>query len=482
MQQAQTDPIGAARQADSLEGVWGNTQGGGNLPFTLISGDSESDPFGPNNQYSWNRNVDWVPNANANPAGDDAQNTQGWTGLPDVVGFQLNRTWEVVPGATQPFYISAGWQDRASTIKRAVITMPGKPRDSWKYSQLIRIALNVTVTNFQQYGLTNFDDVVVIGPAWLNQFDQEYGASRPTDLIFHGSQWQSGGYSRSPNLTRSITTYDVLDAFTDWLFDQKQFPALTSVAFAGHSMGGQAVQRYALLKKTKAYDRNIHYWIGNPGSWAWLSDSRTFPTSNCSATFDEWQYGLGGNQTKVSKYARKDVIANRQDVVDRFKTRNVHYGLGLLDNGAGDTHCEAITQGGNHLNRGNQFVLAYENNGGFPSTHTVDYVPNATHQDYSMISWNFTLQRLFTDGIQTRQPALTDLRNPGDKNKTTGAVPNPPPRAFATPIHKIVAYALLGGSVAGTALAFFILPFLFSNNTSTWEQEQWEAESKRKLL
>lgn len=30
-------------------------------------------------------------------------------------------------------------------------------------------------------------------------------------------------------------------------------------------MGGQAVHRYAILKKQKVYDDNMSYWVGNPG-------------------------------------------------------------------------------------------------------------------------------------------------------------------------------------------------------------------------
>jgi S-formylglutathione hydrolase FrmB len=36
-------------------------------------------------------------------------------------------------------------------------------------------------------------------------------------------------------------------------------------SIAGHSMGGQASHRYAILKKMKSYDDNISYWVGNPG-------------------------------------------------------------------------------------------------------------------------------------------------------------------------------------------------------------------------
>ena len=62
-------------------------------------------------------------------------------------------------------------------------------------------------------------------------------------------------------------------------------------------MGGQMVQRYALLKKTKKYDQNMQFWAGNPGSWAWLTDDRPYQNTSCEDPLS-WHYGIGGNQTK----------------------------------------------------------------------------------------------------------------------------------------------------------------------------------------
>jgi len=253
---------------------------------------------------------------------------------------------------------------------------------------------------------------------------------------------------------------------------------------AGHSMGGQAVARYAILKKQKKYDDNMEYWIGNPGSWAWLTDTR--PTQNTTCTdFDEWHYGIGGNTSKVSKYARKDVIADKAAVISRYRGRKVHYSLGLLDNGPGDTHCEAVMQGGNHLDRGSNFIQMLGGMaGGFPmNSQTVSFVANASHQDYAMMSANSSLQYIFKSGYDQRLPNIV-ASNPSDKNttNTTDANPNPPARAFATPAHKIISYALLGGSVVGILIAYTLLPFLFPTNSNPWEQEEWENDSKRKLL
>jgi len=96
-------------------------------------------------------------------------------------------------------------------------------------------------------------------------------------------------------------------------------------------------------------------FLSNPGSWAWLTEDRPYPNATC-ADPDQWIYGIGGNQTKVSKYARKDVIANKQAVIDRYRGRNVHYALGLLDDGPGDTHCQVRIESSG---RGRESISSY---------------------------------------------------------------------------------------------------------------------------
>lgn len=456
--QASTDPAGAAKAADAMPYIANNNTA---IPLgnNIISDDSDG-----GNGYAWSSSFNFVANADASGDPDS-----GWQALPTLDGFTLNRTVEIRDGAIQPVYVTANYN--AESIKRAIIVFPGKPRDSWKYTNLVRNALNVQAGLFPEWGVTN-DSVLIMGIAWLNEADQAAGAVQTNELVFHGTQWQSGGVSTAPTtLNRSITTYEVVDRFTDILFDKAQFPKLNQVVVAGHSMGGQMVQRYALLKKTKKYDQNMQFWAGNPGSYAWLTDNRPYTNDSCVDPL-QWHYGIGGNQTKITKYARKDVVTNRQAVVDRFLSRKMHLALGLLDNGAGDTHCEARLQGGNHLDRGSQFAIqisGISEANGWPASHTLDYIVGVSHQDYAMMSSNASLQRIFYDDFNTRHPDLTNTTNPGDQLH-----PVYKQKDFATPRHKIAAYGLLFGSIGGIALGFTILPFLFSNNLPLSQQIYWE--------
>lgn len=253
-------------------------------------------------------------------------------------------------------------------------------------------ARNIPVTRGQQgvqpwadWKITN-STVGIVAPAFMNLQDLQAGACKPQYLCWNNSYWQQGGSAKNPpNLKSPISSFLAMDQLLDQLFLNTTYPNLKQVVVAGHSLGGQGAQRYAVLKKTKAYDPNVRYWIGNPGSWAYLTSKR--PNTNDSAvdTYDEWPYGIHQNTSKVPSYARRDVIAqNGTLVAERFRNRTVSYFMSLFDVGAGVKAAPAMWQGFNHLDRGSKFVIAMGEDfpEGFPPNHTADFEPNLTHLDY----------------------------------------------------------------------------------------------------
>ncbi|KAJ1017975.1 hypothetical protein NDA13_006583 [Ustilago tritici] len=371
-QQAFTDPVAAAQAANVL-------------PFTAL--------------------VNMQP-VNSGEAAVNASVKGGWEALPEIQGMDLNQTFAVAPGAVMPFYQTRAYD--ASKVKRAIMVMPGKPRDCWKYTSLVQNALDVYATNphivssnpdgsASNGARTSADQVLITGPCWMNADDGQAGAILQGELYWHRTQWQSGMASRGPGDTR-ISSYQVMDAFIDTLFDKTQFPSLETVVIAGHSIGAHMVQRYATLKAISANDANISYWIGDPGSYAWLtSDRPNTSNTSCRADYDDWAYGLG--DSGVPPYARDRVRTQKQALLQTYANRNIHYNLALLDNGQGDTSCEASYQGANHLVRGCKFIelLVRMNGGKLPATQTANFMPNVSHQDYSMLSYNISLYRLFEE-------------------------------------------------------------------------------------
>ncbi|CAD6889775.1 unnamed protein product [Tilletia controversa] len=472
--QSLTDPIGASQAVLSQNVMVFNNQ---NFSASLHSINNDQETQLPK----------WQPyNLSFTPIGDAPAATAagGWPAIPVQPGFDLVN-WTIVGNAIMPYYVTSGYNP--ALIKRAVLTWPGKPRDCWKYGAYALSALQAAhqksiLENLAPEDTPANDSVLIISPQFLNDADLEAGSVESNWISFHGSRWQSGYPAKTPAaMNDSITSYDIMDNFTDWLFDKTRFPNLNSVSIIGHSMGGQAAQRYAVLKKTKPYDDNIRYWIGNPGSWAWLNPDRPSNTNeSCSTTtYDEWGYGLAGNLSKMTKYGRKQVNASKTDVVNRFLGRRVHIALALLDNGPGDTHCEALAQGDTHLGRGSQFVqdIADVTNGVWPSKFSLAYVPDTSHADFNMFSADQSLYHIFQEDFNVRYPDLTKVLNPGDVAKKP-----PGTKSFATPTHKIMAYSLLLGSIACIILAFALLPYLFPANSKSWEESAWESEAKRKLI
>ena len=447
-QQAFTDPVGAAKAANTLPFIAGQ-YATGNLYRYNVATDA--------GQLPWNTNVPFIPEAAVNGSVNG-----GWQALPDIQGMTLNRTFAVQPGAVMPFYQTQNYDN--TKIKRAVMIMPGKPRDCWKYTSLVQNAFNVYITNPQSAGSnadgsdtgdaanrTGQDQVLILGPCWMNSDDHAAGAIQDGELYWHGTQWQSGMASRGPGQT-AISSYQVMDAFIETLFDKTQFPALETVVMAGHSMGAQMVQRYAVLKPPASNDGNISFWVGNPGSYVWLSPSRPDQSnSSCASTYDDWAYGLDGSG--LPSYARDRVRSSKQQVVTTFQSRNVHYNYGLLDNGQGDTACAAAYQGANHLERGCHFVESVANltAGALPKTHTANFMPNVSHQDYAMLSYNISLYRLF----QEAPAGAVNSTNAKGGSNTTSTVKKGNTPASAAGVMKSSVVAL--GAGAALAFAFGLL-------------------------
>ncbi|KAK0528712.1 hypothetical protein OC842_004465 [Tilletia horrida] len=381
----------------------------GDIPVGHKSGDADgqvveitsADGADDNSQTPQCQNVIFIGNA----ANGGTKET-GWQSLPQVTGFDLKRDLVVdkKSGAVQPYFELAG-RDPAK-VKRVLIVQPGLPRDSWKYTNLFRNALVCAAAN-STIGI-NLEDVIIAGPAWLNQDDITAGAAQKDDVTFSQGQWAFGALSKGPG-DLTVSSYSVLDALTEKYFDKKDYPNVNQIWIAGHSLGGLLVQHYAMVRKPTRDEPNINFWMGNPGSYVWPVDERPDKPSsklNCEADFNAWPYGMrNGTEKDVVTYRRKDMMENAADVKKEYFSRHVVYALGLEDDGNGDDHCEAHYQGKSHLDRGQNIEKALRTlPGGVPDRHIFDYVPDVSHQDYKMISSPAALWHLFGEDLNVRRP------------------------------------------------------------------------------
>jgi pimeloyl-ACP methyl ester carboxylesterase len=75
-----------------------------------------------------------------------------------------------------------------------------------------------------------------------------------------------------------LSSFDAIDSILARLADRSVFPNLAHIVLAGHSAGGQIVQRYAVVgtgtDKLTALGVRVRYVVANPSSYAYFSRER----------------------------------------------------------------------------------------------------------------------------------------------------------------------------------------------------------------
>ncbi|WFD20150.1 hypothetical protein MCAP1_002394 [Malassezia caprae] len=310
--------------------------------------------------------------------------------------FVLNRTTVIAKRndseAILPYYTMKSYDPKK--IERVVIVLAGMWRDPWIYINLMGNAYKIA----QKYDELNVNDdsVLIMAPMLFNQLDRDRGAVKDKELSFHDSGWSAGGTAREPRAFKNITSFDVLDFMIDMVMDKSRFPNLKKVVLAGHSMGAQLALHYAIAKKPGPHEDKISYWVGDPGSYVYMSSSRPFSTEDCDS-YNDWPYSIT-NVSTLPKYARHHAGPNGTDLEKNFRSRKIHFAVAENDNGAGVTSCAAKTQGPNRIARASEWIVAQGNSSeGWSSQHTLDYMPGISHQDYPAMAYYFSLKHIFSD-------------------------------------------------------------------------------------
>jgi len=254
-----------------------------------------------------------------------------------------------------PLYMSEDWSRPRPDITRAVIVLHGVLRDADVYlragEQAQRSAGDVSAGS------------LLIVPQFLAGTDvAAHKLSRET-LRWRLTGWEGGEDAEGP---APISSFDALDAIVKKLADARIFPALRHVVFAGHSGGGQVVQRYAMIGHAEAAlgvaaERvGLRYVVANPSSYAWPGPERpdgqngfVLPDAAACPGYDTWKYGLKG----LPRYAG---AAPPSGVEAAYLARDVIYLLGMTDTNpahrALDRSCAAQLQGPYRLARGQAFI------------------------------------------------------------------------------------------------------------------------------
>jgi hypothetical protein len=218
--------------------------------------------------------------------------------------------------------------------------------------------------------------------------------------------WTSGGWlagraaARGETKPSSLAVYDDLLA---WLADRGRLPALKRIVLAGHSAGGQLLQRYAVLNGTDARLRKagieVRYVIANPSSYLYFTDERPRPgggfapydRASCP-TYDDYKYGF---ERMIPYGAALDPM----QAYARYASREVVYLLGDRDvdpnHRALDKTCGGEAQGAYRLERGMNY-LRYER-------RLADDRIALAHRAYVVHGVAHSQRRMFTSACAARE-------------------------------------------------------------------------------
>jgi pimeloyl-ACP methyl ester carboxylesterase len=259
------------------------------------------------------------------------------------------------------------------------------------------------------------DNTIVIAPRMASND----GAACRDELAEHEVSWHCGTWrSGGPAINNpAVTSFDFLDALLRSVARREVFPNLAAVVVAGHSAGGQVVNRYAMANRVHdSLGVPVRYVVSNPSSYAWPSGER--PTASawdltanppgyipavrgdapafrpmgsgrgCTG-YDQWPYGLQDRSGYTASIA--DEQLRRQ-----LASRPTLYLLGELDIlplGGFDGSCAAMAQGPTRLARGQAYArYVNERLGG---SHTVTVVALCGHHSRCMFTSEVALPLIF---------------------------------------------------------------------------------------
>ncbi|MCK3829394.1 alpha/beta hydrolase [Pseudomonas fluorescens] len=241
--------------------------------------------------------------------------------------------------------VSQDWRRPLPKVTRALIIVHGRLRNAQTYLQS-----GIDAATHAGVGGTT----LVIAPQFLNQSDVKRNHLGNQVLRWKGNDWMAGEASTAPG---QVSSYGALDQIIKHLGNRKLFPALKEIVIAGHSGGGQVVQRFALTGHDhpllQSEGISLRYVVANPSSYAYFSPQRPVPfdTASCPS-FNDWKYGM----QKLPDY-----VGDRgaQQLEKAYVSRDITYLLGQQDTDpnhpALDKGCEAEAQGAYRLIRGHNY-------------------------------------------------------------------------------------------------------------------------------
>jgi pimeloyl-ACP methyl ester carboxylesterase len=285
-----------------------------------------------------------------------------------------------------PLYLSADWSKPLPDITRAVLVLHGRLRNADVY-------FKSALTAQAAAGDTGKAALMIV-PQFLARVDID-AYHLPADTLHWSLEgWEGGDAAKGP---QPASSFDALDAILAKLADHTLFPNLKQVVVAGHSGGGQVVQRYAITGKGEAALTKagiaVRYVVANPSSYAYFDDKRPEPAIAASCPgYNNWKYGMDDRPP----YLATPSIAELEKT---YVSRRVIYLLGTQDTNpqhpALDRSCMGEAEGPYRYIRGHTyFEMMKARDNGTPN-HSLWDVEGVGHNGDKMLTSPCGLKALF---------------------------------------------------------------------------------------
>lgn len=290
-------------------------------------------------------------------------------------------------------YVSRDWSKPDPSVTRAEIVIHGRLRNADVYERSGETALAAA-------GPDAAARTILVTPQFLADPDAPAHDLPPDTLRWTVEGWMGGEPATAP---APVSSFEALDAILARLSNKTLFPNLAAIVFAGHSGGGQVVQRYAAAFKADARlaqaGVHVRFVVANPSSYVYFSAERPsadggFAPADAAScpNVDRWKYGLPGRPPYA---ADRDAAALEagyvgRDVVMLLGDKDVN-----PDHPALDKSCAAEAQGPYRLLRGHNYFryLAARHPAG--SRHVLHEVPGVGHDGDAMLTSPCGLAALF---------------------------------------------------------------------------------------
>ena len=277
----------------------------------------------------------------------------------EIVANQVFSVTATHGSGQMPVDLSLDWNQPQPQVRRAVVIFHGKGRDVDGYYRSLKRAA-------EHAGGDALATSILIAPQFLNEEDARTHHLPSNVLRWRQGSWEAGTEATGPS---PVSAYEVIDGIIARLSDRKLFPNLKTIVLAGHSGGGQAMQRYAAVGRAEqlvAPGIRLRYVVANPSSFVYFTPERPYfkgdrvnfgpGNEQLCRNFDRWKYGFG---EIPEEYVRKRAAAGVKPLEDAYAAKDVVYLLGADDTDPQqkdlDVTCAGEMEGPTRLARGRIF-------------------------------------------------------------------------------------------------------------------------------